>query len=455
MPSAAATVVDAERARDASHRRLGGRRVEAGSPAQEVGGIEEPQHHIGVGDGGVTAPAPIAGGARHRARALGAHVQDAAHVHRRDGAAARSQRVNVDARQRHLAAAHRLVAGEMRLAALQQRDVRAGSPHVEGDEIALADHPRTVPASRDAARRPRQYGSGSQANRVLDGGDTAMRLHDEDAAGIAGRRQPLLEAAEIAREHRPHIGVDHGGAEALVLLDLRQHLRRERNVGRRQQTREQPARGLLVPPVPVGMEVADGDRLDLGPGQLAHGRLDRALVQRGFDGAVEADALAHVEPPRSRHQRDGRRHAQVVAVVLEPLAHLDDVPVTSGGEHAHGGALPLQQGIGGHRGPVHDQLGTGQQGARVEPELGGEETEAVEHADGGIGRRGRGLRERGAAVLVHRDQIGERPADVDADAEGHAHALPLRRGFEALSLVTRPFSRSRARAAGSRRRGSP
>jgi hypothetical protein len=220
----------AQRARHAAHCRLGRGRVETGAAPQEVRGVEETQHHVGVGHRGLDPAAVVAGGPGGGARTLRPHVEDPARVDPGNRSATGAQGVDVDAGQRHLAAAHRLIAGEVGLAALEQRDVGAGPAHVEGDEIALADHPRAVGATGDAARGAREDRPCGEANRVGDGGHAAVRLHDEHAAAIAGFRQARLEPAQVPGEHRAHVGVHHGGAEALVLLDLRQHLGRERHV---------------------------------------------------------------------------------------------------------------------------------------------------------------------------------------------------------------------------------
>ena len=322
-----------------------------------------------------------------------------------------------------LARPDRLVAGEMRLAALEQRDVGAGPAHVEGDEVALAEQARGVPAPRDAAGRAREDGARGQAHRVRDGRDAAVRLHDQHVALVARLAQPRAQVAQVAAEDRAHVGIHHGGAEALVLLDLREHVGGERHVGVGQQPREELSRLPLVAGIAVGVQVADRDRADSRGAQPADRRLRRGLRERRLHAAVEAHPLGHVEPSRARHQRDGRRHAQVVAVVLEALAHLDHVAVARGGQHADLRALALEQGVGGDGGAVHDEPGVGQQPARSVPSSRGEQGEAVHHADGRVGGGGGGLGEAHAPRVVHPDQIGEGPADVDADAQ---HLRPSR-----------------------------
>ena len=63
------------------------------------------------------------------------------------------------------------------------------------------------------------------------------------------------------------------------------------------------------------------------------------------------------EAQRARHELLRRRHAQIVAIVLQALAHLDDVAMAFGGQQSDLGALVLEQGVGGHGGAMHDALG--------------------------------------------------------------------------------------------------
>src|SRR5882724_2643168 len=182
-----------------------------------------------------------------------------------------------------------------------------------------------MPAPRDAPRRPREDGSGGQPYGVGDSRHAAVRLHDEDVAGVAGLAEPALEPAEVDAERGPDIGIDHGGAEALVLLDLGEDLRGERDVDARHEPLEGASRRLLVAGIAIRMEVADRDRGAAGALELLDARGQRTWIERRGDLAVEANALLHSQPARAGHEGEGRRHAQVVAVLLEPFAHLDHV----------------------------------------------------------------------------------------------------------------------------------
>ena len=109
-----------------------------------------------------------------------------------------------------------------------------GAAHVEGDDVRHAARPRQRMGADHAAGR-----AGLDDVHGLGGGrrgahQAAVRLHDQERRADAPRREVGLEAREIARDDRHHIGVDHGARGALVLLDLGQHLgaQRERQIGR-------------------------------------------------------------------------------------------------------------------------------------------------------------------------------------------------------------------------------
>ena len=406
----------AESRGEGRHRGLRAGGVEARAAAEEIGGIEQAQHDVGVGDRGRGAAQAIARGPGDGARALGTDVEDATLVDMSDGAAPRAERVDVDGGQGDLARPHRLVARQLRLAALKQRDVRGGAAHVEGDEVPVREQSRGMPATRDASRGPREHGSGGQPHGVGDSRHAAVRLHDEDVARVAGLAEPVLEPAEVDPEGGPDIGIDHGGAEALVLLDLGEDLGRERDVDARHEPLEGAPRRLLVAGVAIGMEVAHRDRGAAGALEPLDARSQRAWVERRGDLAVEADPLLHAEPARARHERNGRRHAQVVAVLLEPFAHLDHVAMSLGGQHADGGALALEEGIGRDGRAVDDEVRGLQEGAKIEAVLAREQGQALHDAERLVlGRRG-GLGHGDAALHVRRDEVGEGPAHVYPDA---------------------------------------
>ena len=125
---------------------------------------------------------------------------------------------------------------------------------------------------------------------------------------------------------------------------------------------------MLVARVAPGVQIADRDRLDFFLLQHRDRGVERGRVERDFDAAVGAHPLAHGQAQPARHELLGRRHAEIVAVVLQPLAHLDDVAMAFGGEEAEAGALAFEQRVGRDGRAVHDAVGLRQQRGAVEAE---------------------------------------------------------------------------------------
>ena len=141
-------------------------------------------------------------------------------------------------------------------------------------------------AAGDPAGRPRQHGPGGHAHRLRDRRHAAVRLHDEQRARVACRLEPLRQARQVAVERRPDVGVHDRGADALVLLDLREDLRRQRHVDAGQRPGQRLARrppraagrgrrgGSTPPPPPPPRASAAGwpGRASGGPGGSPRGR---------------------------------------------------------------------------------------------------------------------------------------------------------------------------------------
>ena len=115
-----------------------------------------------------------------------------------------------------------------------------------------------------AAGRARQHRRRRPARRRCEGRHAAIGLHDvflrrRDAGG----GEPAVEIGDIALEDRLQIGVDDGGAQPIVLADLRQHLRRQRNAAFRQFLGDDGADALLMLRIEEREQQAHRDRCGL------------------------------------------------------------------------------------------------------------------------------------------------------------------------------------------------
>ena len=408
--------VDGEPRGNRVHCAGGGLAVEPLPAAEETHRIEEPEHQVGVGHGGRGSAPPVAGRPRIGAGATRADVQHATRVDVGDRATARADARDVETVQGDPMTGDPPVGRDRGLALDDERHVGARTAHVEGDEIAVLDDPARVACRRHPAGRPREDPAGGEPDRIGHGREPAVRLHDQHRPRIARLGHTLGEAFEIAFEHGADVRVDHGGADPLELLDLREHLRGEGHVHPGQGAGERLGGDALVLRRAVGVQVAHRHRLDPLGGERANRRAQRCTPKRRRLAAVGPDALAHRHAQMTRDQGVRCRLAERVAVVLEPLAHLQDVAVPLGGEQAELGSLALEQRIGRDSGPVDDAICRAEQRGPLDAERVGEQAQPGEHTDRLIPRRGGGFRDRGPSAVVDGDQIGECAAHIHTDA---------------------------------------
>ena len=132
---------------------------------------------------------------------------------------------------------------------------------------------------------------------------------------------------------------------------------------------------------------------------------------------VREDALAYLEPALARNHR---LELSPKAPGLRPVAsaHLEHIAKTFGRDHADLAALALQQRIGTDRRTMHD--------GRDARKIVGALPDTVQTAGGFLPARRGHLADPGlSARLVEEEQVGKGAADIDADYQTSAHAVPL------------------------------
>jgi len=267
-----------------------------------------------------------------------------------------------------------------------------------------------------------------------------MRKNHKQRAGKTRLGQPGLQAPKIRLDHRTHRGIGDGGRKTFELLDLRQHLSRGRNVGMLQPLARRRGDRLLVFRILPRMQQADRHRLHIFRRQPVQRRVQRTTIERDLHRAIRAHAFAYPKAQVPRHQRGRRRHPQIVTLGLQSFAHLDNVAMALGGQHPHARRLAFQQRVGRDRRAVHDTTGLPEQRHRRQMQRRGSAGDAVQHPIGLVARRGGCLGENRCTIRAGNDNVGKSAPDIDADRVAHA---------------TTPSTASLARAAGSRRAGSP
>ena len=434
--------VDAERVRDAAAQGpLGPAPAQGHGPSQEPVGVDEAQHHVGVGDGRLGAPLRVAGRAGHGAGAAGAHPQLTGVGEMGDRPSARADRVVGDHRQVHPPAVdHRVELVVAVLPVDHQAHVEAGAAHVGGDhpvESVVAGH----------GGRAGQAGHRTAAQQV-QGGGAAGRGHPADVAGhqqrlaASQRPQPVAEVDDVLLGVGGQEGAEDGGDAAPVLVEAGGHVRRQQHRAAAEH------RVGVLPPHDLGHLLLVG-RVHERPRQAhrdgSHALADQVVdrgqhvvgAQRHEHLAEAVDALPHPHPQRPGHQVVGPLGPGAVDLHLQGHAvgpgagagHVHGVLLARGGDEPHLGAGPLDQGVGAHGGGVLDRVDRGEGVGRVAAEPPGRLADGFDHAVGQVGVGGRRLAG-GLAPAQHHEGVGEGPPDVHVEQARPAGAdLARSRGF--------------------------
>ena len=310
------------------------------------------------------------------------------------------------------------------------RKIASGSP------ICSADAGR----ADDASGRPGLDEGDGPLPRRLSGRRAGARLHDVEAPAQAVLRERRAEVVEIAGDGGLHVAVEDRRARALVLAPLAGDLRGDRDVRAGQEVEEAIARGALVLGVGVGVQEADGDRLDALRAAGVGDGVELGELERDEDVAVAVDALAHLEAQPSRHERLGLAADEVVHVGPVSAADLEHVAEAARRDERRQGAGALGERVDDDRRAV-DEVPDALEGDLAVGQAG-------EHA---LGQARRGRRRLGDAEVarlgVEEDEVGERAADVRRGDEAHRAGSPApcpqrrpsrprRRGLSASSIAT-------------------
>jgi hypothetical protein len=163
---------------------------------------------------------------------------------------------------------------------------------------------------------------------------------------------------------------------------------------------------LLVRVVGIGVDQRDGHGLDALAAQASQACTQRRLVKRADDRAARVHAFVGLDRQFQRRQQRPLvvDHPAAQAPRHEGTRHLQHLPVALGGDEADARALAFQYGVRRDRRAVH-HMGDA---LRVDGVALAQAGNAVEHADGRIGWRGRHLARIGfARRLIDREQVGE------------------------------------------------
>ena len=234
-------------------------------------------------------------------------------------------------------------------------------------------------------------------------------------------REPPLEPFDVASEHRLGVGVHRRRGPALVLAHVPEDLGRARDVQVRELRAHELARRVLVDGIGVGVQEADGERLDAGRlDEVADRRPDALEVQGRDHPSVVTHPLRDLPAQAPRNKGIGPREPKIEQVVALLEAHVEDVAEPRGDQHPGLRATPFDDRVGDQRRAVRDGFDLGH-GHVFAPQEG---SRAFNHRNRGVGRRGEALQHRDlAAAFVEQCEVGERPTDVDAEPVGQGLGL--------------------------------
>ena len=173
-----------------------------------------------------------------------------------------------------------------------------------------------------------------------------------------------------------------------------------------------------MPSVRVRVQQADRQRLDAVVDQLDDRRAHGSLVDRLDDRPVGAGALGHLADVAGVGQRVGLvvDHEAEQRPGRPRLGEVEDVAKPARHDQPDERAATLEDRVRRHGRAVEDRVEVGQADARA---VGGK-ADPLDDADGLVFRCARGLRDPHLpAGAVVQDDVGERPADVDAEAVAH------------------------------------
>src|SRR5262249_2322418 len=180
----------------------------------------------------------------------------------------------------------------------------------------------------------------------------------------ASAPQDALEATQVAREPRADIGVDDGRARPLVLAVLTRDEVRERDLAFETECPERTRDGKLMDRVRIAVDEANGDGFDaLCRGPLG-GRPGVLFPGGRLGGAVGPDSLDEREPESAGDERRRILPEQVVHGIAVTAPQLENVPEAGRGEQPDDPALPLEERVQPHRGPVEEETDGLEQPAR-------------------------------------------------------------------------------------------
>src|SRR5262249_5375431 len=134
-----------------------------------------------------------------------------------------------------------------------------------------------------------------------------------------------------------------------------------------------------------------------------------------YDASRVVDPLRHTESALTATDRYRRRIGEIEEILAEAPPKLDHVTEPFRADEACEAPGVLEHRVRGHGRAEHNHVGGAQELPAFDTERGSEVIKSYQDPDSLVVRSRRRLRRFEAAGLVGRDEVGERPADIDPD----------------------------------------
>ena len=375
-----------------------------------------PQHEMGVGYRRARAAMTVGRRTGPRAGAFGPGIHQAGRIDARDGAAARADSVNIDRRGDQIVIVDRQRIRDRDAAFMHQHHVATRAADFHADQVVFADPGGKVLHRADTGGRAGQQQVHRLADKLVERGRAAIRLQHQQLGLQPHVDQLLLQRREVGCDPRHDIGVHRRGRRAFVFAHHRHDIGRNRNPFADVFFPQDVGNRVFVGRIDEAVDQADGDGFDAVIGKNPAGGAYVIGIE-GFDlgtvgGYAPGDRLAQIA--RHQHRRIGR--AVIPRILAQAAPRFEAVAETLRRQQANPRPLAFEQGVGGHGGAVQEKLAVAQELCHRLVERGAGRNQRIDHALARIGGHRRHLEHVGAALAVGNDKIGERAADIDADA---------------------------------------
>ncbi len=232
-------------------------------------------HDVGIRDRRLGAALAVRGGAwlgtgRLRPDAQGpGELRDVG-----DRATPSADGVDVDRRYLEAEVPDRGVTADRRLAVLAEGHIGRCSAHVEREDVLIARVRGDVEGAGDAAGRAREDAVDRVRRCLSRRHQAGIGAEDVDLRRRADRLEGPIETLHVACDARADVRVHAGGQRSFVLAELGNDLARERHREARVERLDDGADLAFVLAADVGVDQADGERLDAARHEVPDDLLD-------------------------------------------------------------------------------------------------------------------------------------------------------------------------------------